>query len=33
MTEQELVAAISPMVVIVGKPMSPDQIKAWHLMP
>lgn len=32
MTESELAAALAPMVAIVGKPMSPEQIKAWHLM-
>lgn len=32
MTESELAAALAPMVAIVGKPMTQEQIKAWHLM-
>ena len=32
MTEKELSAALSPIVALTGKAMTPEQIKAWHIM-
>ena len=32
MTETELATALAPMVTLIGKPMTREQIQAWHLM-